>query len=364
MILNPEPTAALVQDYSYLWSNGADTPTITVTESGTYSVVVTDESDNVKRDEIIVTFNALPIVDLGSDRNIPEGESITLDAGVSDDSDYLWNTGAITQTTDVTNEGDYWVQITDDNGCINRDTITLTTGFILSVDLGDFIEICEGDSAYLKPILSVDADDVTYNWIPGGETEQEIYATKKGKYCVEVTDELGNKETACVDIIINAAPIVDLGDDIKLEVGEIVELYAGNDGVSYVWSTNEITSTIQVSSTGNYSVEVTGTKDCVGRDSVNVYSKGRRYLPSGFSPNGDGRNDQLTVRDYENVKAITFIVHNRGGQKIFQSNRLDIGWDGTYKGELQRMDTYMYFLRVTLDDNKVEEQRGEVTLLR
>tara|TARA_R110001583_G_scaffold6427_3_gene32556 strand:- start:6556 stop:8649 length:2094 start_codon:yes stop_codon:yes gene_type:complete len=364
VILNPEPTAAVAQTYSYLWSNGADTPTITVTESGTYSVVVTDESDNVKRDEILVTFNALPIVDLGSDRNIPDGESITLDAGDASGSTYLWNTGATTQTIDVSDEGDYWVEITDSNNCLNRDDIKLIAGSVLIVDLGDFIEICEGDSAYLKPILNVDADDVTYNWIPGGETGQEIYATKKGKYCVEVTDNLGNKETACVDVIINAAPIVDLGDDRKLEVGEIVELDAGNDGVSYVWSTNEITSVIEVSSTGNYSVEVTGTEDCVGRDSVNIYSKGRRYLPSGFSPNGDGRNDQLTVREYDNVKSVTFIIHNRGGQKIFQSNRLDIGWDGTYKGELQRMDTYMYFLRVTLDDNKTEVQRGEVTLLR
>ena len=364
VVLNPEPKSALVQNYNYLWSNDAETSTITVTEPGMYSVVVTDESGNVKRDEINVTFNALPIVDLGADRNIPEGESITLDAGLATGSTYEWNEGATTQTIDVSDEGEYWVQIKDKNGCINRDTILLTTGSVLTVDLGDFIEICEGDRAYLRPTLNVDADDVTYYWIPGGETEQEIYVTKAGKHCVEVTDKNKNKETACVDVIIKPAPIVDLGDDVKLEVGELVELDAGNDGISYVWSTNEITSTIEVSSSGNYSVEVTGNRDCVGRDSVNVYAKGRRYLPSGFSPNGDGRNDQLKVLQYDNVKAITFIVHNRGGQKIFQSNRLDIGWDGTYKGELQRMDTYVYFLRVTLDDNRVEEQRGEVTLLR
>lgn len=366
--LDPKPSSTISRTYTYLWSNGDTSPTITVTKSGTYSVVVTDKLGNIKRDQTIVTFNPLPIVDLGADRNIPEGGNITLDAGVATGSTYLWSTGATTQSIEVSDEGDYWVQITDNNGCLNRDGIKLTTGSILTVDLGDDIEICEGDKAYLKPILNVDADDVSYNWIPGGETGPDIYADKKGKYCVEVTDKLGNKETACVDVIINPAPIVDLGDDIKLEIGEVVELDAGNTGVSYVWSTNEITSTIEVSSTGNYSVEVTGTKDCVGRDEVNVYAKGRRYLPSGFSPNGDGRNDQLTVKEYDNVKAITFIIYNRGGQRIFQTNNLEImttyGWDGTYKGELQRMDTYIYFLKVTLDDNKTEVQRGEVTLLR
>lgn len=64
-----------------------------------------------------------------------------------------------------------------------------------------------------------------------------------------------------------------------------------------------------------------------------------------------------------NIKKLTFIIYNRGGQKIFQSNRQDVGWDGTYKGQLQRMDTYVYFLSVTFDNGTSAQKRDEVTLV-
>ena len=366
--LNPEITSDYTQKYTYLWSTGETDETITVTESGTYSVTITGEGGNTVFVETNVTFNSLPIVDLGEDSNIPEGESVTLGDELTVGSAYLWNDGSDSQTIDVSEGGAYWVQITDGNGCINRDTINLTEGNILTVSLESKREICEGENAYISP--TVTGDSISYYWIPGGETDSGIYVSQEGKFCVEVSDKNGDKETVCVDVVINPSPIVDLGDDVKLDVGETVDLDAGNSGVSYIWSINEIisvgdiSSTLAVNSTGKFSVEVRGVNDCVGRDTVSVYSQGRRYLPSGFSPNGDNKNDVLKVKQYDNVKGITLIIYNRGGQRMFQSNRIDIGWDGSYKGELQRLDTYIYYLEVTLDDNTIEKQRGEVTLLR
>ncbi|MRT94535.1 gliding motility-associated C-terminal domain-containing protein [Ancylomarina sp. 16SWW S1-10-2] len=366
--LTPVVTSDYDQTYTYLWSTDETDKSISVSEAGSYALTVTGSGGKSIYASTTVVFNPLPIVDLGLDRNIPEGENITLGDELTVGSSYLWNDGSDTQTIDVSTGGEYWVQITDANGCINRDTINLIEGNTLTVSLETNMDICEGETRYISP--AVTGDGITYNWIPGGETESGIYVTKKGTYCVEVSDNHGNKETVCVDVSIMPAPIVDLGDDIKLDVGETVELDGGSSGVSYIWSINEIvspeeiSSTLAVNSTGKYSVEVRGTNECVGRDTVNVYSKGRRYLPSGFSPNDDNKNDVLTVKQYDNVQAITLIIFNRGGQRMFQSNRIDIGWDGTYKGELQRMDTYIYYLKVTLDDNSTEIQRGEVTLLR
>ncbi|RXQ97724.1 gliding motility-associated C-terminal domain-containing protein [Ancylomarina salipaludis] len=362
VVLNPNPS--ITQNYKFKWSTGEETQTISVNESKTYSVVVTDDAGNVKRDEVTVVFNALPIVDLGADRNIYEDESLTLDAGnAGTGATYLWSTGETTQTIEITNAGIYSVTVTNSNGCSNTDEVKVieNKGQKFTVDLGDEIEICEGDSAFIEPTIDRDIDP-TYKWIPGEATDKGIYVDKKGKYCVEVSDAFGNKETACVDVLINPSPKVDLGIDRSLEVGETAVLDAGNDGIAYLWSTNETTSTIEVSTTGEYSVIVTNSKGCNGSDAVNIQSKGRRFLPSGFSPNGDGNNDVLKVKGAD-IKNVTFIIYNRGGRKIFQSNRVDIGWDGTYKGELQRMDTYVYFLKVTLDDNSTEIQRGEVTLL-
>ncbi|MGZ2370863.1 T9SS type B sorting domain-containing protein [Ancylomarina sp. YFZ004] len=365
IILNPNPNIS--QNYKYKWSTGDETQTISVHESGTYSVVVTDDANNVKRDDIAVLFNALPIVDLGADRYIYEDETISLNAGdVGAGATYLWNTGETTQTIDVTTEGVFSVTITNVNGCSNTDELTLTSngGKKFTVDLGDEIEICEGDRAYLEPTIDRDID-ATYLWIPGQETNSGIYVDKKGKYCVEVSDAFGNQETACVDVIINSSPIVDLGDDITLDAGETAILDAGNEDSFFQWSTGAIAQVIEVGTAGDYSVAVTNPKNCIGRDEVNVsFPQGEDYVgfPSGFTPNGDGNNDVLYVRG-NNIKSVAFIIYNRGGQQIFQSNRLEIGWDGTYKGQLQRMDAYVYYLNVTFDNGTSVQKRGEVTLV-
>lgn len=363
VILNPNPT--ITQNYTYLWSNGLTTQTISIKESGIYSVVVTDDANNVKRDEINVSFNALPIVDLGADRNIYEGETLTLDAGVTG-ATYLWSTGETSQTITISEAGDYTVTVTNGNGCSNTGQVKVIKkdGQKFTVDLGTEIEICEGDRAYLEPTIDRDIE-ATYKWIPGESTDKGIYVDKKGKYCVEVSDEFGNKETACVDIVINASPIVDLGDDINLEAGETAILDAGNEDSFFEWSTGAIEQTIEVSTAGKYSVAVTSPKSCIGRDEVEVFfPQGEDFYgcPSGFTPNGDGNNDVLYVRG-NNIKKLTFIIYNRGGQKIFQSNRQDVGWDGTYKGQLQRMDTYVYFLSVTFDNGTSAQKRDEVTLV-
>jgi len=365
VILNPNPT--ITQNYSYLWSNGQVTQTISITESGTYSVVVTDDANNVKRDEIDVLFNALPIVDLGPDRYIYEDETITLDAGdAGTGSTYLWSTDETTQAINVTTAGDYSVTITNANGCSNTDELKLISngGKKFTVDLGDEIEICEGDRAYLEPTIDRDID-ATYRWIPSQETDKGIYVDKKGKYCVEVSDGFGNKETACVDVLINSSPIVDLGDDISLEAGQTAILDAGNEDSFFQWSNGAISQVIEVSTAGDYSVAVTNPKNCIGRDEVNVsFPQGEDFVgfPSGFTPNGDGNNDVLYVRG-NNIKTVAFIIYNRGGQQIFQSNRLEVGWDGTYKGQLQRMDAYVYYLNVTFDNGTSVQKRGEVTLV-
>ena len=368
VVLTPVITSEYDQTYTYLWSNDETGKSISVSEAGTYAVTITGTGGKSVFASTNVVLNPLPIVDLGNDTNIPEGESITLGDELTTGTAYLWNDGSDTQTINVSAGGEYWVQITDENGCVNRDTINLIEGNTLTVSLETEREFCEGENAYITP--TVTGDGIRYNWIPGGETDSGIFVNKEGTYCVEVSDSHGNKETVCVDVSIAPAPNVDLGEDLTLEVGETAELDGGNEGISYIWSINDIvssddiSSTLLVNSTGAYSVEVRGTNDCVGRDTVNVYSKGRRYLPSGFSPNGDNKNDVLNVKRYPDVKAIVFIIYNRGGQRIFQSNRIYIGWDGSYKGELQRMDTYMYYLEVTLDNNMIEKQRGEVTLLR
>lgn len=86
-------------------------------------------------------------------------------------------------------------------------------------------------------------------------------------------------------------------------------------------------------------------------------------VPSGFSPNGDGSNDVFRVRGY-GIATMNLKVFNRWGEQVFETSDQAIGWDGTYKGKLQEMDTYGYVLIVEFVDGTSTKKQGNVTLLK
>lgn len=116
---------------AYSWSSGATTQTDTVQTAGTYSVEVVDANGCVNSDTINVTFNANPTVFLGQDTALC-GDALVLDAQNAGAS-YLWSTGDTTQTTVALTTGTYVVDVTDANGCVGSDTITVTLNPIPSV---------------------------------------------------------------------------------------------------------------------------------------------------------------------------------------------------------------------------------------
>ncbi|MBR9921568.1 MAG: T9SS type A sorting domain-containing protein [Bacteroidetes bacterium] len=105
---------------TYTWSNDEVNQSISVDEAGTYGVVLTTFEGCTSEDEVTVSVNPLPVVDLGTDTIICEEEApYVLDAGTG--TDYFWNTGDVTQTIEVSETGFYEVAVVDDNGCEGTD---------------------------------------------------------------------------------------------------------------------------------------------------------------------------------------------------------------------------------------------------
>jgi len=96
---------------------------------------------------------------------------------------------------------------------------------------------------------------------------------------------------------------------------------------------------------------------------VDVDYRDNLFVPSGFSPNGDGKNDLFRVANLTFQKIVEFRVFNRWGQEIFNANS-NVGWDGAWKGEPQDMGEYSYQIRVGFPDGYVESYKGSVTLIR
>jgi gliding motility-associated-like protein len=86
-------------------------------------------------------------------------------------------------------------------------------------------------------------------------------------------------------------------------------------------------------------------------------------VPNAFTPLSGDINNKVFVRGF-GIARMRFIIWNRWGQKVFETNDRNIGWDGKFKGALQPMDVYAYTLDVEFFDGKKASRKGDITLIR
>ncbi|MCD6069146.1 MAG: hypothetical protein K0S33_3972 [Bacteroidetes bacterium] len=248
---------------TYEWNDMTTAQMLTVTASGTYSVVVTDANGCEGSDVIDVTINDIPVVSLGNDTALcSAGLPLTLDAGNAG-ADFLWSTTATTQTISANAGGSYDVVVTGTNGCVGKDTLTVTVNASPVVALGTDTIRCGGS-------VTLDAGNAgsTYEW-NDMTTAQTLVATTSGTYSVMVTDGNGCEGSDAIDVTINTIPTVTLGNDTTVCVGALT-LDAGNAGADFLWNTTAATQTINVSTNGQYFVEVTNAQNCSATDTITV----------------------------------------------------------------------------------------------
>lgn len=250
---------------AYLWSTSATTSTINVSTAGTYSVTVTDGNGCQNSDNIVVTVNALPNVNLGPDVQFCTGDSAVLSTG-GGFAGCLWNTNEVTSAITVNAGGSYSVTVTDGNGCQGSDNSNVTENALPTVSLGSDTAFCVGESI----TISAGAGFTSYAWNTG-ETTSEITPDSAGSYSVTVTDANGCQNSDDITVTENALPAVDLGPDTSTCTGETIVISAGAGFTAYAWSTAETTADITVGP-GTYWLTVTDSNGCRNNDSIVVGS--------------------------------------------------------------------------------------------
>ena len=89
------------------------------------------------------------------------------------------------------------------------------------------------------------------------------------------------------------------------------------------------------------------------------------FVPNVFSPNGDGLNDEFKAFTDCSLLKFEIKVFTRWGALVYEGNSIDDGWDGKYKGNIAKSDSYVYYIKYAFDDDKGEEAiAGEVSLLK
>jgi gliding motility-associated-like protein len=345
---------------SYLWNGGlADTPQLTITSQGWYWVDVTTNGCT-GTDSVWVGIINLPGVDLGPDRELCQGESVTFATNLI--GTHLWHDGSTGPTWTATASAEVWVQVTS-GPCAVSDTVVVLVHPVPAPDLGPDQHICgEGPIA-----LDAGVAGETYEWNHGAANTRRWWAEATGWYHVSVTANGCTGEDS-VHIELVPAPVVDLGGDRELCYGDsIVLLVDAPDGAQILWHDGSTgTSWTGWDSADAWVVLTLG--PCVIEDEARILFEQCEPivdLPNVFTPNSDGTNTLFTPIHVAGVQRMRVDVFNRWGQLVFSSASPNFGWNGRSPGgEHVPEGTYFWTLECEGIKGGTVTRNGAVTLLR
>jgi gliding motility-associated-like protein len=343
---------------TYLWQDSSTSPVLTATKTGLYWVQVKNNINGCfKRDSIQVTLKPNPQFTLGNDITKCSGETATLTATTTG-ANYLWSTGAVSNTLQVSQPGIYWVDV-NLNGCVKRDSVVVTFNPTPVIDLGGDKTLCEGQTQ----LLDAQNAGATYLW-QNGSSAQTFLVSQSGSYIV-IVDKQSCIAKDTINIAYNLKPKFSLGADQFICTGNTIVLNPQILNVSYLWQDGSVNNTYTITKPGLY--YLTATNNCgILSDSV-LISKGvcNLYIPNSFTPNGDSRNDVFKASYGENVTEYQLQVFNRYGQIVFSTTDKNKGWDGTYKGTAQPYGSYVWVIQYkTALNNNWDGLQGTVLLIR
>ena len=205
--------------------------------------------------------------------------------------------------------GIHEILIQDAAGCESDTTIILENGTDVLVDLGPDRTIQIGDSIFIEGLINIPLSNIdTINWNR-------------------------NLDTICTNCLIQiVSPVI----------------------------------------TTSYTISLTDINGCVATDEIviNVNQDRPIFIPSAFSPNGDGINDSFMIFGNDKVSEIqSFQILDRWGNIVHFAEGLELnnpkfGWDGKFNNQAMNGGVYVYVAKVEFTDGKVEVYSGEFTLYR
>ncbi|MBK8563934.1 MAG: gliding motility-associated C-terminal domain-containing protein [Saprospiraceae bacterium] len=271
--------------------------------------------------------------------------------------------------------------VTAENGCLDTFQQEIPVVIFNNESLADSLKLClENGAVQLNPDSAYQA--ATFNWFPPDwlDNSNSINPTATPDtsivYQVILTDATGFCEVerrvfVFVPAEIEIAPLID-----TILRGESVQLTATFDpNFSFDWtpsnsldSPNEHDPTANPKKTTGYTLQVIDGNGCIIEKQLLIVvltlcEEPFIFIPTGFTPNGDGKNDMFKVFGNDLTEA-NLIVYDRWGEQVFESNDPSIGWDGTYKGKQLPPDVYGFYAIVKCEDGQSFAKKGNVTLMR
>ncbi len=347
-----------------------------------YYVSLTDNGCT-SRDSVFVNVKLFVTLDAGNDTTICRTDGFYLNT-TSDALSYKWTPSTYLDRDDVKRPlakplATIKYYVTANIGkCQSNDSVNITVISYPNAQAGNDTTLCPGTSGQLFA-----SGGSNYLWSPStflsainAANPLVISPTANIRYIVTVTDTLGCPKPARDTVWVRLYPKVtaDAGPaDTTVVLGEPLQLN-GSGGDNYLWDPGTwLTSTITANPVALpqqnivYHLLATSNAGCEGRDSIRVKLfnvEASMYVPTAFTPNTDGNNDVLRPILLGMKSLAYFRVYNRWGQLLFSTSEKGKGWDGTFGGQPQQADTYVWMAQGVDFKNATITKKGYAVLIR
>ncbi|MEP7164594.1 MAG: PKD domain-containing protein [Ferruginibacter sp.] len=349
----------------------------------TYHVHITDTHGCFKDDSVFVDVKLVVTVNAGPDTSICKSEGFKLKT-TSDALHYLWTPSNFLSSDTAKNPfanppvTTTYLVTANIGKCQSQDQVKIKVAPYPAAFAGNDTAVCIGFNTQITA-----TGGSSYTWSPAIylsnpsiATPLVIQPTSNIVYTVSVRDTLGCtkviKDSVLVKVIqqlqVDAGPA-----DTSIVEGETIRLNA-TGASTYLWNPGTWLSSTNIGNPlsapdDNIKYYVLGTDQygCIGKDSINIRLfrlDPDMYVPTAFTPNGDGNND-VTRPILLGMKALNYFkVFNRFGELMFSTTEKGKGWDGVYKGKPQDPATFVWMAEGVTFKGQKKTKKGYVVLIR
>ncbi len=294
---------------------------------------------------------------------------------------YSWLTTPVKTGQSINNlkAGIYTCIVKDSKGCMIRDSITITEKPQLIPFLTTSWDTCGKGKGVAKVQVTGGKKPYSYKWDDAyKQTTDSAILLREGTYTVTISDSL-NCDTV-VELSIVTAPIVKPAFDydpkaLSLFFPDCFFKDLSQNAVAWFWDFGDGDTSHQqhpfhkFEKEGTFPVKlvIENSYGCEDSSIVDVYVDGfyTLYIPSSFSPNGDGKNDAFKIQGTGLLPDnFELTVYARNGQLIYKSTDILKEWDGTASGQVVKSDAYVYALRFMDYKFKEHSKKGVITIIR
>ncbi|PHR42956.1 MAG: hypothetical protein COA32_16850 [Fluviicola sp.] len=368
------------------WNNGVNDGVPFSPAVGTNNYTVTaDLAGCIATDQVIVTVHPNPNVNAGNDILVCEGASVTLTGSGADN--YAWDNGVTNGVSfNPSSTQTYTVTGTTVNGCTGTDQVDVTIEPlpVVSFDADNF-NGCVPVTVTFTNTSSVPGTDCTWNFGDGSTASGcgQVTHTFNDVGCFDVTLEV-TSANGCTStftendyICTSGYPIAAFGftpNDLTT-INTNVNFNNNSSGAStYEWNFGDGQTSTDVNPTHDYpAVEDTFVVQLIATSAngckdtayavVRIFEELIFYVPNTFTPDNDDFNEVFKPIFTSGFDPFdyTLLIFNRWGEVVFESNNADVGWDGTYGAESDRIvrdGTYVW--KIIFKTKKNDERMVEV----